>query len=486
MLRLKSLLSTVVPVAVLILVGASFLTLALPTSAQEKVIPSSHPRISNGTGSSSNWSGYAVTGPAGSVTSVEGSWIAPTVTCSSTTSYAAFWVGIDGYSSSTVEQTGTMAECQAGTPSYYAWYEFYPKGSYEISSVPVSPGNTMSAGVTHSGGEFTTTITDVTTGKTYSTTQAVPSAEESSAEWIAEAPSSSTGILPLADFGTANYGADDTGVASTNYATVSGVTGTISSFGSAVQEITMVSSSGSTEATPSAISSDGTSFSVAWVSGTTTTTTSSTSTSTSTTTTTSSTSTSTSRTTTTSSSSSVTVNSQNQAGAAITGYYAILYGSSGSVADTGFTPATFSTTSGNAYSVQVDNYGSCVFSAWSDGVTSNPRTFTATSSPTTLTAIYNYSGTTPSCSSVTVNSVNQDGTAITGYRVILYSSSGAVIADGFTPDTFTTTVGQSYQVGVENYGSCTFSSWSGGATADPMSFTATSAAQTFTAEYNCG
>jgi hypothetical protein len=189
---------------------------------------------------------------------------------------------------------------------------------------------------------------------------------------------------------------------------------------------------------------------------------------------------------TTSSSSSVIVDSQNQAGAAITGYYTILYGSSGSVDNTGFTPATFSTTSGDAYSVQVDNYGSCTFTSWSDGVTSNPRSFTASASTTTFTAVYDCSGTTSTTSSVTVNSVNQDGTAITGYRVVLYSSTGTVISDGFTPDTFATTVGQSYQVGVENYGSCTFTNWSGGATADPMTFTATSSAQTFTAEYNCG
>ena len=113
------------------------------------------------------------------MTNVEGSWIAPSVTCSSRGSaYAAFWVGIDGYSSDTVEQTGTMAQCLRGTPSYYAWYEFYPSGSYDISSVPVSPGNKMSAGVTYPGGEFTTTINDVTTGKSYSITQAVASAVE--------------------------------------------------------------------------------------------------------------------------------------------------------------------------------------------------------------------------------------------------------------------------------------------------------------------
>jgi hypothetical protein len=134
----------------------------------------------------------------------------------------------------------------------------------------------------------------------------------------------------------------------------------------------------------------------------------------------------------------------------------------------------------------VDNYGACVFSAWSDGVTSNPRTFTATSSPTTFTAIYNCSGTTSSGSSVTVNSINQDGAAITGYYTILYSSSGSVVDTGFTPTTFSTTSGDTYSVQADSYGSCTFTSWSGGATANPMSFTATSSAQTFTAEYNCG
>lgn len=278
----------------LAILGTSFLALTAPVAAQRSVIPSSHPRITNSNGSSENWSGYAVTGPTGSVTDVQGSWIAPSVSCSSTNAYAAFWVGIDGYSSTTVEQTGTMAECQGGTASYYAWYEFYPSASYSIPSVPVAPGNVISADVVYSGGAFTTTITDVTTGKTYSTSQAVASAQESSAEWIAEAPSSGNSILALANFGTAYYGDDNTGVASTNYATVSGVTGTISSFGSAVQDITMVSGSGSVEATPSAVSSDGTSFSVAWGSSTTTTSSSSsTTTTTTTTTTTSSTSTST-------------------------------------------------------------------------------------------------------------------------------------------------------------------------------------------------
>jgi hypothetical protein len=81
---------------------------------------------------STNWSGYAVTGPNGSVTDVKASWKVPLVTCPTNTAngsggYAAFWVGIDGWSSSTVEQIGTDSDCVSlsgapYTPTYYAWF----------------------------------------------------------------------------------------------------------------------------------------------------------------------------------------------------------------------------------------------------------------------------------------------------------------------------------------------------------------------------
>jgi Peptidase A4 family len=219
----------------------------------------------DGTVESTNWSGYAVTGS--SFTSAKGSWIVPSVNCSQTpNTYAAFWVGLDGYSSDSVEQTGTLAECNGSSPVYYAWYEFYPNPSYEITSVPVAPGNVISASVTYSGSEFTTKITNETTGKSYSKTARVRGASRSSAEWIAEAPccTNSGGILPLSDFGTVYFGQDYTDVSSTNYATDSSTSGAISAFGSNVQEIIMVSSSGADEAVPSSLSSDGTSFDVVW------------------------------------------------------------------------------------------------------------------------------------------------------------------------------------------------------------------------------
>jgi hypothetical protein len=235
--------------------------------APRKVIPGRPARVIDNVTvtDSSNWSGYAVTGS--SFTSAKASWTVPTVNCTKTpNTYAAFWVGLDGWTSSTVEQTGTDSDCDSKTPSYYAWYEFYPNPSELISSIKVSPGNQMSASVTYSGSEFTVTITDETTGKSFSKSGKVSGAKRSSAEWIAEAPccTNSGGILPLADFGTVDFGQDYTDITGTNDATDSSVSGPISAFGSDVNESIMTSSSGANEAVPSSLSSDGTSFTVTW------------------------------------------------------------------------------------------------------------------------------------------------------------------------------------------------------------------------------
>ncbi len=224
------------------------------------------PDLRDGAVRSTNWSGYAVTGSAGSVSRVKGSWVVPAIqgTCPSANQYSSHWVGIDGFNSGTVEQTGTDSDCQNGAPRYYAWYEFYPQPSFIISGIVVSPGDVMTAQVSRSGSHFTVTVTDDTTGKSFSKTKTVSSAQASSAEWITEAPSSSGGILPLADFGTVSWGVDYTGVSGTNYATIGGVTGAIGSFGSNVQQITMVTASGTVKASPSSLSTDGTSFTVTW------------------------------------------------------------------------------------------------------------------------------------------------------------------------------------------------------------------------------
>ena len=241
-----------------------------------------------------NWSGYAVTGAKGSVTNAKGSWVVPQVTCANTQNgYSSFWVGIDGWNSNTVEQIGTDSDCvnvlgtKTDTPTYYAWFEFYPKGSYLIGSYNrsgaciadcVFPGDKISAAVTAGGSSprgarggqsFTVTITDETQGWSFTTTSSVPGAQQSSAEWIAEAPygcNTASGFCQLSDFGTTYYGEKNTSVANTAFATVSGLTKPLGSFGSSVQQAVMVNYSSTTTvmAEPSALDSTETSFTVAW------------------------------------------------------------------------------------------------------------------------------------------------------------------------------------------------------------------------------
>jgi hypothetical protein len=266
-----------IPIAVAGLVG---LATAPPATSPRLTIPVRHhiPIIvrerRNSVTTSTNWSGYAVTGGRGSVTDVKGSWIVPAIqTCGSTNQYASFWIGIDGYNSNTVEQIGTDSDCQGGTPTYYAWYEFYPHWSYGITlNAPILAGDVISAEVkSTASGTFTLWLKDMTNGQSFSTSVKMNNAQRSSAEWIAEAPWSG-GVLPLANFGTAQYGANNTLVPDTSSATVNGVTHALGVFGSPtdssspVQEITMVTSSGATKAAPSDLSKDGTSFSINWVS----------------------------------------------------------------------------------------------------------------------------------------------------------------------------------------------------------------------------
>lgn len=164
-----------------------------------------------------NWAGYAVCEPLSkclngsavpsTVTDVKGTWVVPAVfgasgsTCpdsQKTWFDASVWIGIDGFTSQTVEQTGTSSDCFYGHVFYYAWYEFYPNPSVTISNIVVKPGNTMTAEVSYSAGQFKVTITDVTTSMTNSSAPTtVPGADMNSAEWIVESAYASQGILSL-------------------------------------------------------------------------------------------------------------------------------------------------------------------------------------------------------------------------------------------------------------------------------------------------
>jgi hypothetical protein len=216
-----------------------------------------------GPGRSKNWAGYAVQTSLASpqksaVTDIKASWIVPMVACQDTPDgWSSFWVGMDGYSSSTVEQTGIDAICKSGwAPMYYAWYEMFPEPYVVITSMTIIPGHPVSAEVRYLGSaKFELTITDVMTGITFTTTQTSKIAERSSAEWIAEAPGIPT--LPLAKFLTVTF--------QNAQATLKGHTGPINDPAWEYDRIDMAWSSGLIRAEALPLSLDGTCFSVKWV-----------------------------------------------------------------------------------------------------------------------------------------------------------------------------------------------------------------------------
>jgi hypothetical protein len=241
--------------------GAVALTTSQATSGMLNT--AAHLKVWNDSVKSTNWSGYGVQASGGAkFTDVSGSWVEPAVTCKKGTQYSSFWVGIDGYSSNSVEQLGTDSDCHGATPSYYAWWEMYPAPSVTIptSKYPVQQGDTLTASVSVSGEQFTLSITS-SEGWTFTKTKTGTSAlKQSSAEWIAESPEVGGSLAKLANFGTVSFTG---GTAALN----GGAGEPISSFTAdgGPHAITMVTKKGATRAATSALNSAGNAFTVTWV-----------------------------------------------------------------------------------------------------------------------------------------------------------------------------------------------------------------------------
>ncbi len=229
-----------------VMIGVGAPVAAATSQTVQRPMLGARPGFSASSVTSGNWAGYASN--TGTFTSVSASWVQPAVKCTSATTYAVFWVGLDGYSSKTVEQTGTSAFCRGGKATYAGWYEFYPAPPKDFSPA-VAPGDAMHASVTESGGVFTTVISDTTRHWTGKARKTIASAKRTSAEIIAEAPASGLSILPLANFGTMKF-------------TNSLANGTAIGSHSPIK-ITMETSGGTVKAQPGALSSSK-NFSVTW------------------------------------------------------------------------------------------------------------------------------------------------------------------------------------------------------------------------------
>jgi hypothetical protein len=185
------------------------ITLAAPNRSMANI-----PLVRSLQGQSLNWSGYAVSIP--DVKSVAGTFNVPTVgspgNVNGLATDASVWVGIDGYTSGTVEQVGVSGSYDdtTATASYYAWWELYPRFSTPIRAMTVDAGDQMTANVTYlGGGSFQLSIMDTTSSQSFSIVARAPvngpnAALRNSAEWVVERAATIykgyLTILPLATF----------------------------------------------------------------------------------------------------------------------------------------------------------------------------------------------------------------------------------------------------------------------------------------------
>jgi len=150
---------------------------------------------------SPNWSGYEMQGSY--FTEVAGSWVVPTAASSLGTTNSSTWIGIGGDQDMWLIQTGTQQTNTFGIGTYGAWWQVLPLTPYEQNiNAPVAPGDHMSAAIRRDQSDvWTIAIADQTKGWIF-TTQQTYGGRAITAEWIMEAPSSSSNsVESLANYG---------------------------------------------------------------------------------------------------------------------------------------------------------------------------------------------------------------------------------------------------------------------------------------------
>jgi hypothetical protein len=253
---------------VLLMLLAVVPTISAATSNTIKGVVGTKPILTDST----TWAGYVVAAAEYSVTSVQAEWVQPSFHGSCAALYnassVAFWVGVDGWGSNTVEQIGTEIDCTSvlwiQDVSIYAWYEFYPESSVTIS-MTIHPGDEVIAEAAYlatATPTFALSIVDVTTGHSFAVFKTGFVAERTSAEWIVESPELchiyGCSTAPLPDFGTIHF--------SLAYATISGRSDSISGFpvGDTALRVNSVTTKYVVKALTSGLSDSGTKFSVTW------------------------------------------------------------------------------------------------------------------------------------------------------------------------------------------------------------------------------
>ena len=238
---------------------------------------------------SANWAGYVAVGQgstedtassAMTFTDVTGRWVLPKAACrTKTSSSLAIWVGLGGYSvtSKQLEQVGTEIDCDAkGNASYRVWYELYPAGPVSVLGLRIDPGDTIVSSILADSTGLLLQVTDRTRHTRFTRHIDVASPDLHSAEWIVEAPvqCSAGGYcrqMPLTKFAPLAF--------THTYATGNKIGATLSSGNWLVKSLRLVPRSyrafggpveqaaraGGAGAAVSALTPDGTGFTVNWL-----------------------------------------------------------------------------------------------------------------------------------------------------------------------------------------------------------------------------
>jgi len=139
----------------------------------------------------SSWAGYVTDG--GPVKSVTATWVEPTVRSKAIGwSDVAFWVGLQGRDTDTVEQIGVLGECMdGGEADYRPWYETYPKPIVPIDEdrLLIGPGDRITATVTALGHDrYRMVLVDATTHRSFAITRTATGVGDADAAILIEAP----------------------------------------------------------------------------------------------------------------------------------------------------------------------------------------------------------------------------------------------------------------------------------------------------------
>jgi hypothetical protein len=208
-----------------------------------------------------DWGGYVAFSHYGNpepiITGVSGLWMVPNITVTSDNSFSAVWIGIGGYSDTTLIQAGTEHDSISGREAYSAWYELLPEESVNIKTVQIHPGDKIDASITlinSATNAWSIYIYDTTTGQKFNKSFTYNSSRLS-AEWIVERPTTNNGLSPLANFGSVTF---------TNSMAVNNVTAeAINRFSFA--RITMYDRQNRQLVSVSSLGSDGESFTVSYL-----------------------------------------------------------------------------------------------------------------------------------------------------------------------------------------------------------------------------